>query len=229
MTSCARGSGAFTGVSMARGRIPLSIIALAAALSLGAAAFLGGASEARAEGPVVGTGKAIAGTALLGGEAVAIGMAAFGVKKGWPYLVFPPLVAVGGGIGGYFIEAAAPPAEVPLFLLAGGMALVIPTVIVSLNATVYRAPDGYVDEPVTNKPADLPALPKISKARGSRLAAAPKAAPRVPFSLVDMYDGTLAFGFPAIEVRQVYTQDEIAKYGVTQAREFRVPVFRAVF
>ena len=43
----------------------------AAALSLGMA-LVGGASEARAEGPVVGTAKGIIGTAMLGGEAVAI-------------------------------------------------------------------------------------------------------------------------------------------------------------
>lgn len=221
---------------MPRGRTKQRIIARAAGLFVGVAALVSGAvtgsSEAHAEGPVVGTGKAIAGTALLGGEATAIGMAAFGVQKGWAYLVFPPLVAVGGGIGGYFIEAAAPPAEVPLFLLAGGMALVIPAVIVSLNATVYRAPEGYVDEPVTNKPTDIAPLPTTSSARRVRTAQAARPlsiAPRVPISLVDVYDGKLAFGFPAIEMRQVYTQEEMAKFGVAQAREFRVPVFRAVF
>jgi hypothetical protein len=184
-----------------------------AALSLGMA-LVGGASEARAEGPVVGTAKGIIGTAMLGGEAVAIGMAAFGVEKGWTYLVFPPLAAVGGGIGGYFIEQAAPPAEVPLYLLAGGMAFVIPTIIVALNATVYKAPVDYPNEPVQNKPASEPPLPKTS---------------HVPTSLVDVYRGRLAVGVPAVEIRPVYTQEEIAKFGVTQAREVKIPVFQAVF
>lgn len=213
---------------MALVRTKQRVLAAAAGLSFGLAALGLGSAEARAEGPVVGTGKAIVGTALLGGEAVAIGMAAFGVEKGWTYLVFPPLAAVGGGIGGYFIEQAAPPAEVPLYLLAGGMALVIPTIIVTLNATVYRAPEGYIDEPVTNKPANEPALPKTGKIRRPSLARAP-ALKHVPISLVDLYENKLAFGLPAVEVRQVYTQDEIAKFGVTQAREVRIPVFRAVF
>lgn len=196
------------------------------------AALVGGANEARAEGPVVGTAKGIVGTALIGGEAVAIGMAAFGVDKGWTYLVFPPLAAVGGGIGGYFIEQAAPPAEVPLYLLAGGMALVIPTIIVTLNATVYKAPADYPNEPVQNKPASEPPVPgppgttvtKTGKTTRPHLARA-----HVPMSLVDIHQGKLAIGLPALEVRQLYTQEEMAKFGVAQGHEFKLPVFRAVF
>jgi hypothetical protein len=201
----------------------------AAGLLLGALALVGPASEARAEGPVVGTGKGIVGTALLGGEAVAIGMAAFGVEKGWTYLVFPPLAAVGGGIGGYFIEQAAPPAEVPLYLLAGGMALVIPTIIVTLNATIYKAPADYPNEPVQNKPESESPAPTASKVNRPRVARLAPARTHVPTSLFDVYEGKLAFGVPAVEIRPMYTQEEIAKFGVTQAREVKIPVFQAIF
>jgi hypothetical protein len=206
--------------------------ASAVAVALGAAALVGMTSEARAEGPVVGTAKGIVGTALLGGEAVAIGMAAFGVEKGWTYLVFPPLAAVGGGIGGYFIEQAAP-AEVPLYLLAGGMALVIPTIIVTLNATLYKAPAEYPNEPVQNRPASEPPLPTTgpatSKVSRPRLARTAPPKPHIPTSLFDVYGGRLALGVPAVEIRPMYTQEEIAKFGVTQAREVKIPVFQAVF
>ncbi|MDI1476929.1 hypothetical protein [Polyangium sp. y55x31] len=191
--------------------------AWACAAALGAAALTGQPSEAAAE-PVVGTGKGIVGGALLGGEVVAIGMGAFGVSKGWPYLVFPPLAAVGGGIGGYFIEQAAPPAEVPLYMLAGGMALVIPTIIVTLNATLYKAPETYPNEPVQNQPAGEPALPRTSRRPV-----------HVPMSFVDVHEGRLALGVPAVEIRPLYTQEEIAKFGVAQAREVRIPVFQASF
>jgi len=186
-------------------------------MALGVATLTGLPGEAAAEGPVVGTAKGIVGGALLGGEIVAIGMGAFGVSKGWPYLVFPPLAAVGGGIGGYFIEQAAPPAEVPLYMLAGGMALVIPTIIVTLNATIYKAPENYPNEPVQNQPAGDAPLPRTSKR------------PHVPMSFVDVHEGAFALGVPAVEIRPMYTTEEMAKFGVAQGREVKIPVFQASF
>ncbi len=211
-------------------RTERKIGAWAAALALGAAALVSDAREARAEGPVVGTAKGVVGGALLGGEAVALGIGIFGVSKGWPYLVFPAVGAVGGGIGGYFVEQAAP-AEAPLYMLAGGMALVIPTLIVTLNATIYRAPDTYPNEPVTNTPAPESPQPVSGKLRTPRPLHASRA-PRplhIPLSLFDVHDGRFALGVPAVEIRPVYTQEELAKFGVAQAREVKIPVFAATF
>jgi hypothetical protein len=188
------------------------------ATALGVATLTGQPNEAAAEGPVVGTAKGIVGGALLGGELVALGMGVFGVSKGWPYLVFPPLAAVGGGIGGYFIEQSAPPAEVPLYMLAGGMALVIPTIIVTLNATIYKSPETYPNEPVQNQPAGEPPLPRTSRRPV-----------HVPMSFMDMHEGRFALGVPAVEIRPVYTPEEMAKFGVAQAREVKIPVFQASF
>jgi hypothetical protein len=200
-----------------------------AAVAVSAAVLTGGAHEARAEGPVVGTGKGIAGGALLGGEAVALGMAAFGVSKGWTYLVFPTLGMVGGGVGGYFVEKAAP-SGVPVAMLAGGMALVIPTLIVTLNATVYRAPENYPNEPVTNQPSPETPTPGAPRARRDATHRIAELRPRpVPMSLVDIHQGRLAFGVPAVDVRPMYTQQEIAQFGVRQGTQVNVPVFRAVF
>jgi hypothetical protein len=215
---------------MSVSRTERKIGAWTAALALGAAALMGDAREARAEGPVVGTAKGVVGGAMLGGEGVAIGMGLFGVSKGWPYLVFPTVGAIGGGIGGYFVEQAAP-AEVPLYMLAGGMALVIPTLIVTLNATIYRAPEIYPGEPVTNTPAPESPQPTTGKLRGPRVAHAPRG-PRpmhIPMSLFDVHDGRVALGLPAVEIRPVYTQEELAKFGVAQAREIKIPVFAASF
>jgi hypothetical protein len=208
-------------------RTERKIGAWAAALALGAAALVSDAGDARAEGPVVGTAKGVVGGALLGGEAVAMGMGLFGVSKGWPYLVFPTAGAIGGGIGGYFVEQAAP-AEVPLYMLAGGMALVIPTIIVTLNATIYRAPETYPNEPVTNTPAPESPQPVTGKRQSPRLARAPRPV-HIPMSLFDVHDGRLALGLPAVEIRPVYTQEELAKFGVAQAREIKIPVFAASF
>src|SRR5690349_13718418 len=71
----------------------------AAAVAFGMASFVMAECPAHAEGPVTATGKGIAGLAIIGGSVTATTMGLVGVEKRWAYLVFPPLVAVGGGIG----------------------------------------------------------------------------------------------------------------------------------
>lgn len=209
---------------------------LAAAL-MGAASIASvalGAGEARAAGPVVGTAKGIVGGALLGGEVVTITMGAIGVSKGWPYFVFGGVGAVGGAIGGYFVEGAAP-AEAPLYMLAGGMALVIPALVVSLNATAYKPPEGSLGDPLTNEPADEAPNPDGTTTR--KIISSAKPAPRrgfvpamhIPTSLFDVYEGRVALGAPAVDVRPLYTERERAMYGVAQGHEVRIPVFQAMF
>lgn len=186
---------------------------VAAATVLGMASFVMAERPAHAEGPATSTGKGIAGLAIIGGSATATTMGLVGVEKRWAYLVFPPLVAIGGGIGGYFVESAAP-AEVSTFLLGAGMALVIPTIIVSLNATVYKVPDDYPNDPSNRTPA----------------AESPRAGGRfVPQSFVGIDRGSLAVGLPPVLVRNAFTTDEMAKFGVAQVREVHVPLFHATF
>jgi hypothetical protein len=232
---------------MSLGRIERKLFGIASAAAI-AAAVVGTSEQAYAQTPaaednaVSVTGKGIVGGGLLGGEVVIITMGIIGVEDGWPYLVFGGLGAVGGAIGGYFIESAADPtAEVPLYLLAGGMALVIPTVVVALNATAYKPPRDDRTEPLTEKPAIEPAAPdgttvtkpgtsKVTPARRTKARAkAPDPIPRVPLAMISLTGEDLAFGLPAPLVRPMYTRRELAEYGVTQGTEVRVPVFSAAF
>src|SRR5438105_2447583 len=68
------------------------------------------------------TGKGIAGGALLGAEAIVTIEAVAGVKPPWAYAVGAIVGAAGGGIAGHFAEQSSDP-HVPLYLLAGGVAL----------------------------------------------------------------------------------------------------------
>lgn len=176
-------------------------------------------------------GKGIVGGALLGGEVVMLTMGAIGVERGWPYLVFGGLGAVGGGVAGYFIEAAEPRAEVPLYMLAGGMALVIPTVVVTLNATAYRPPETDQSEPIRNEPVAEPPQPGVSFQITSDAAPILRgdrgSAPRL--GLIDITPSRVALGVPALSLRPLYSQDELFKFGVAQGHELRVPVLRATF
>jgi hypothetical protein len=105
--------------------------------ALGLAWVLTTAAGAHAE-PVSPTGKGIAGGALLGAEVVIITESLVGIENGWWYLLGGTLGAGGGGVGGYFVEQAVG-ADLSLFMLAGGMALVIPASIAYLNATSYTS------------------------------------------------------------------------------------------
>jgi hypothetical protein len=207
-----------------------------AALALGWVTLTGGSGEASAAGEVMPTGKGIAGGILLGAEVVTIPLGLAGVQRGWPYLVFGGLGAVGGGIGGYFVETVTVPpgpSEVPLYMLAGGMALVIPAVVISLNATSYRPPEEDSSEPVTNQPAGEPPAPKTS-GRGSRpavrlQAGATEMAPGIPMSLVGIYPDHISLGIPALTIKSTFTPREIAELGAPKATEVHIPVFQAVF
>ncbi|MGK4002607.1 hypothetical protein WMF31_08285 [Sorangium sp. So ce1036] len=176
-------------------------------------------------------GKGIVGGALLGGEVVMLTMGAIGVERAWPYLVFGGLGAVGGGVAGYFVEAAEPPAEVPLYMLAGGMALVIPTLVVTLNATAYRPPETDQSEPIRNEPVAEPPQPginvQITSDAAPLLRGIRAEAPRL--GLIDIAPSRVALGVPALSLRPLYSQDELFKFRVTQGHELRVPVLRATF
>jgi hypothetical protein len=164
-------------------------------------------------------------------------MGLFGVQAGWPYLVFGGLGAVGGGIGGYFVETVTVPpgpSEVPLYMLAGGMALVIPAVVISLNATSYRPPpEDNSTEPVTNQPAGEPPAPKTSgrlNRNGMRLRArATEMAPVVPMSLLALTPNHMSLGIPALTIKSTFTPREVAELGAPKVTEVHIPVFQAVF
>lgn len=194
---------------------------MAAAVALGMASFVMAERPVHAEGPVSPTGKGTAGMAIIGGAVTATTMGLVGVEKRWAYLVFPPLVALGAGIGGYFMEQEAP-VEVSTYLLGAGMALIIPTVIVSLNATAYKAPDDYPNDPSKKTPAAESPRPAARLQDSFRMG-------HLPRSLVDLHRGALAIALPPVQVRNAFSTDEIAKFGVVQAREVHVPLFHASF
>src|SRR4029079_2682594 len=104
-----------------------------ACVSLGVAAALAVLTEgapAHAEEIEV-KGKGIVGGGLLGAEVVMLGEAVFGVKSGWEYLIGGVVGAGGGALAGHYIEDGAD-AQVSVYMLAGGMALIIPTTVAVL-------------------------------------------------------------------------------------------------
>ncbi len=219
------------------------------ASALGLAALVGlttlttSIPEARAD-EVSPTGKGISGGALLGAEVVTIPMGIAGVHSGWAYLVGGVLGAGGGAVGGYFVEQSSLNGQGPVYMLAGGLALVIPALVLSLNATRYRPSEGATED---HPPAEMPSADP-GNARGSVVAPSsaapppaspppPAAAPPPPTSLLDFRavggvaqrDDGFRVGVPLPEVRQMYTIREQAALGLPQRTEVRLPVIAVTF
>jgi hypothetical protein len=133
---------------------PLSLPKAASLTALAAAAAMF-PSTARAE-EVSPTAKGVVGGAMLGGEVVMLTEAIIGVRDWVPYLIGGGLGAVGGGVGGYFIEKESTDGRAPVYMLAGGLALLIPTVVLTLNATRYRPSEEATEDraPTNLPPAD---------------------------------------------------------------------------
>jgi hypothetical protein len=158
-------------VGMLVGVAPL---ALAVSLVSGTARADVGKSETS------GKPKGIVGGALLGGELVVTVEAAAGVKSGWAYAGGALLGAAGGGVGGYFIEKEASP-RVDLLMLAGGMTLVIPTIVFALSRTAYEPPVDYLtDKPPADEPVANPPQPDMPPAAAPAAPAPVETAPANP-------------------------------------------------
>lgn len=112
-------------------------------------------------------GKGIIGLGLIGAELGLIIPALAGVRdEWWPYLVFPLIGAVAGGIGGWAIEDATGPnpmgvpptrgaPEASVTLLAVGMALIVPTIVGTLALTAYSPPETAAESDEDYEPEDL--------------------------------------------------------------------------
>jgi hypothetical protein len=160
---------------------PLSHRLGAAALaSTFALATLASARTAAAQGAqtVSPDGSGVVGGALLGAEAVTIVESIANVHSGVAFGVGAAVGAVGGGVGGYFVEHNSSNGQAPVFLLAGGLGLIIPALVLSLNATRYQ-PSNYAseDHAPTNAPPANPGLPSGSAVSPSPVAAPPPSAP----------------------------------------------------
>lgn len=182
------------------------------------------------------TAKGVVGGAFLGAEVVMIPMAIAGVKPVWPYLVFGAVGAAGGGIGGYFVEQNVDDGRIPLYMLAGGLALVLPTVVLTLNATRYRASENYRENsaPGNSPPAD-PGAPNGAPVKPAMPGTAPpaqqgaEATPNATGSLVAVRQGAVQLGMPIPDVKPVFTARQRAEFGVKQETQVQVPVVHVTF
>jgi hypothetical protein len=167
-------------------------------------ALLGTGHECQAQSTTQ-TAKGIAGGAFLGAEVVLLTEAAFGVQPAWPYIVGGIAGAGGGAVAGYYIgnSASNKPSS---FLLAGGIALMMPTMIAVLTATHFEPPDTYRQD-VAPDDEPLDDAPPLGD----------QAMPGAQLSL------------PSLGLEQAFSPDELQKFGVRQATELHLAALRGSF
>lgn len=183
------------------------------------------ASPAQAQEPGIdASGKGITGGALLGGELVVATQSLFGVKPAWAYLIGGVAGAAGGGVAGYFVEQADNP-KPAYYMLAAGMALVIPTTVLVLQRTSYQPPDQYTEDQPGPDAEPMPLGGPVSRpTRTGQVATAAR-----PPAVLDLDSSQLRLSVPAVQLVPTYSARELRTYGLSQQSEWRVPVFHAVF
>ncbi len=182
-----------------------------ASLSLAFALIHSPAAAEVGEPAITPGAKGAVGTAMLGAELVLAVEAAIGVKPWWGYAIGGGVGAIGGTVGGIFIDKQG---NAPLSsgLLVGGMLLAVPTAIAVLNATRYKPPKNPEND--SGKAAEE----AYHMAKFDPSPALVAVTPEGPF-----------LRFPAIDVRPVYSDVESKIFAVKNAASMRVPVFSLSF
>ncbi len=163
---------------MALPRKTLRPAVLATAAVFGATTLVAPVRDARADG--TSTGKGVVGGAFLGANVVTIVESLVGVHAGWAYGVGALVGAAGGGVGGYFIGHGSSDGKAPTYLLAGGLALIIPAIVLTLNGTRYVPEEGATEDRAPTAPAAEPGVPGGSVGSPDVAAPPPSPAPAAP-------------------------------------------------
>jgi hypothetical protein len=165
--------------------------------------------------------KGIVGGALVGAEVVILTEAAIGVKPMWLYGVGAVVGAGGGGVAGYYLGGVSSP-KPPSFVLAGGIALFIPTLIGLVTATQFQPDDSYQQQraPDEDAPEARRAAPEAPAARSAAAQAADRSEPRGASARLEL---------PQIEVAQTFTPEEVSTHRVRQTPSFHLSLLRGVF
>jgi hypothetical protein len=167
------------------------------------------------------TGKGIVGCGLLGAEVVVIGEAVAGLDEEWLYWAGAGIGAVGGATGGYFLEPSMSP-QTSVLVLMGGMALSIPALIVSLDATRRHWPDAPPAEPNRELPPNPP-----DPGSGRELVFQPLPIDATP--VVGWSPEGVQWAIPSVHLSDTYTRWERWAFALPPSTDYTVPVLNARF
>lgn len=205
-----------------------SLIAAAALVAVTLAA-----PRAHAQGEVKAMGKGLVGLGLLSGELVLSIEALAGVKHP-AALAVPTIVAAGGGaVGGYFIDKKVNNPSVSVALLACGMALFLPAIVIAVAKTKYVSEkDLAEDVSVTvageeeGEAEEEAEETTETEAEAETEAAAPSGAVH---ALVDVSSSRVLVGVPPLEVYGLFSDEELRFLARAQGVEYRLSLLHVAF
>ena len=193
-------------------------------------------NSARADKVTNNGAKGCVGLGLLAGELVVTIEAVAGVKKAWILAVTGLVAAGGGAVGGYFAETS-PGAEkggqVGVGLLAGGMAFLVPTMIIATHMTRFagKKESGAEVEVIVEKDTGGGASEEEEGAAEEEAPAEEETAAEAPetTAMINISGEMVSLAVPPLQVHPVYPQDDIGFLTGEQEFEYRMNLINVVF
>jgi hypothetical protein len=185
--------------------------------------------------------KGAVGLGLLAMELTVNIEAAAGVKKAWVLAVTGLVAAGAGAAGGYFAETKPSPdtgAQVGVGLLAGGMAMLVPTMIIATALTKYRgrkeaAPEVEVvteSAPAAEAEAGAEVEEAPAETETPEEAPAEEESPEEPATaLLNVSKKRVSLAVPPVIMAPVFSEDEIGVLTDEQETEYRINLINLVF
>lgn len=181
------------------------------------------------------TPKGTVGLGIIGAEVGFAVPALAGLHDAWAFVVFPIVGAAGGALAGFYGIDNKDHSEAAVGVLATSLALVVPTMVLTLSMTAYDPEDEVEDAPPPGTP---PEGGEDSTARGASPARAEGSASdrararrlaRAGSGLFRVTDRALHIGVPGIQVRGAYTFEQMQQFGLEQQSELHVALLSGVF
>lgn len=196
------------------------VTALAVALGVGVAALAPSGAEAQ-QTQIKASPKGTIGLGVIGAEIGFAVPALAGAKDWYWYVIGGSIGAAGGAVGGWFAFDKPGREKWSVAMLVTGMALVVPTMVLSLSMTAYNPED---------EPSVIPAEEAggATQAQADRRRLAEHLVRAGPGLVRRSEDGWL-LTLPAVAVVSRTTPKEQLLLGVADAPELQVPLLTGVF
>jgi len=187
--------------------------------------------------------KGAVGLGLIGAELGLVLPAIAGLRSSWAFYVFPAVGAIGGAAAGYFwLDKSVDNATISVAVLAGGMALIIPSLLFTLSLTTYNPEEersqrstGFASSESSSSSEKRFAQSSFRQRHFERRrfvqhrvrSVVPEWAQSGGF--VRASDRGLGLGVPSFVVGGMYSQEELKSLQISQRPEVQVPLFSARF
>ena len=209
----------------------VGVVALGAALCLGMGALSPASAEAQdpmemQPNQVDAKPKGSIGLALIGAEIGLAVPALAGLDETWSLVTFPLVGAVGGFLGGWFGIDNNDHEKVAVAMLATGIALVIPSIVITLAATAYDPEDdGAIDASSLPEEEAAP----VEEPAAQRDTDAVRAIARAGDGMFRLSERGLHMSVPGLSIASTYSPSELQRFGGTQVTETHISLFTGVF